>query len=241
MDVRHYLTLDSTNDEARRLAGGGEAGPLWVVADSQTGGRGRRGRSWVSKPGNLFTTLLIQAPTPNEACSQLSFVAALAVSDTVASLAPSARVTLKWPNDILLEGRKVAGILLESSGREGLCKGWVAVGMGINLAHFPIDAAFPAIAVASVTGAAPDRDAVLAGLDQSWQYWFAIWRESGFEPLRQAWLARVAGLGDPIVARLGNRDLEGVFQDLDGDGALILRQAGGALVRVTAGDVFFRS
>ena len=241
MDVRHYGTLGSTNDEARRLAETGEAGPLWVVADRQTGGRGRRGRFWVSEPGNFFATLLVRAPEPLEACSQLSFVAALACSDTIASFTPNARVTLKWPNDILLDARKVAGILLESSGREGLCAGWVAVGIGINLAHFPEGAAFPAIAVASITGAAPDGDAVLARLDGDWQRWFAIWQKSGFYPLRQAWLARVAGLGDPIVARLGNRDLEGVFQDLDGDGALILRQADGALVRITAGDVFFRS
>jgi BirA family biotin operon repressor/biotin-[acetyl-CoA-carboxylase] ligase len=194
----------------------------------------------VSEPGNLFTTLLMRVPGSAEQCAQLSFAAALAVGDTVAALAPQAHVALKWPNDVLLEARKVAGILLEAASTKDGCADWVLIGIGINLSHFPENVEFPAISVAAVTGAAPERDDALSVLGSHWNRWFEAWREGGFEPLRQAWLARAAGLGDKIVAKAGARQIEGVFQDLDGDGALLIREVRGGISRVTAGEVFFR-
>lgn len=230
MRTFRLASVDSTNEEARHLADAGETGPIWIIAHEQTGGRGRRGRPWVSPPGNLFATLLLAPSGPLERRAQLSFVAALAVADTVAAYAGP--VTLKWPNDVLLEARKVAGILLESFGAA------LAVGLGINLAHFPPDAETPATSVAYVVGQTPAPDDAFHRLAGHWGAWYDAWASKGFAPVREAWLARAAGLGEPIRVRLMDREMNGVFEDLDEDGALLLRQPDG-LARVTAGDVFF--
>jgi BirA family biotin operon repressor/biotin-[acetyl-CoA-carboxylase] ligase len=236
--VRRYPVLDSTSDEARRLAAAGEQGPLWILAERQTSGRGRRGRFWVSEPGNLFATLLLGCAAPLEHCAQLSFAAALAAGDAVASFAPNARVTLKWPNDVLLEGRKTAGILLEATNAAAGKEPSLLIGVGINLTSFPAATEFPATSVAAVTGSAPPPDAVLERLAARWEDWFAVWLTQGFSPLREAWLARAAGFGDRLTARIGERELYGVFEDMDQDGALLLRSADGAQRRITAGEVF---
>src|SRR6476646_7487966 len=112
--VAHEV-LGSTNAEALSLARQGESGPLWVVADRQTAGRGRRGRAWISEPGNLYASLLLTDPAPAERWPQLSFVAALAVYDAVIAVASAfaPRLAIKWPNDLLLDGAKFAGVLIE--------------------------------------------------------------------------------------------------------------------------------
>ncbi|HEX3486399.1 MAG TPA: biotin--[acetyl-CoA-carboxylase] ligase [Micropepsaceae bacterium] len=226
--------LDSTNEEARRLAMKGERGPLWIVAREQTSGRGRRGRAWISERGNLFATLLTRAE--GSVAAQLAFAAGLAVGETMAALAPAAEMTLKWPNDVLLNGKKAAGILLEGLGEDAL-----AVGIGLNLAHHPKGTEFPAISVAALMGLAPTPDDALLRLAGRVTAWYEIWRGSGFAKVRTAWLARAAGLGRPIKARLEGSEIEGMFENLDEDGALLVRQASGAIARVTAGEVFFES
>lgn len=233
LGLRRYDTLDSTNEEARRLARSGVRGPLWIVSHEQTAGRGRRGRVWISESGNLFATLLMQATISLSA--QLGFVAGLAAADTIAAHAPGAEVALKWPNDVLLNGKKVAGILLEALGHDAL-----AIGIGINLAHYPQETEIPSISVAAVTGNPPDLDGILLRLASAMTAWYEIWLRQGFQPVRKAWLLRSSGLGHPIRARLADSEMEGVFEDLDEDGALLLRDAAGTLMRITAGDVFFR-
>jgi BirA family biotin operon repressor/biotin-[acetyl-CoA-carboxylase] ligase len=225
-------TLDSTNEEARRLAVAGARGPLWIAAREQTAGRGRRGRVWVSESGNLFATLLTRAAPPTAA--QLAFAAGLAVGDAIAPCAPNAEVTLKWPNDVLLDGRKAAGILLEALGDDAL-----AIGIGINLVHHPRDTEFPASSIAAVTASPPDPDGVLLRLARAMGAWYEVWHENGFAPVRAAWLARAAGQGRAIRARLEGSEMEGIFETIDEDGALLLRQASGALARVASGEVFF--
>jgi BirA family biotin operon repressor/biotin-[acetyl-CoA-carboxylase] ligase len=231
--IKRYATLDSTNEEARRLGGAGEKGPLWIVAERQTGGRGRRGRTWLSEPGNLFATLLLTDTLPPERRAELSFAAALATADCAAAYA--APVTLKWPNDVLLSGRKLGGILLESAAAGE----FLVVGIGLNLTSFPPDTEFPAISIAATVTRVPTPAQALNRLTAAWDRWFAIWRKSGFAPLREAWLARASGLGDKIVARLGETEMRGTFEDLDQDGALLLRRADGTLARIHAGEVFF--
>jgi BirA family transcriptional regulator, biotin operon repressor / biotin---[acetyl-CoA-carboxylase] ligase len=233
LGLRRYETLDSTNEEARRLAKKGISGPLWIVSREQTAGRGRRGRVWISQSGNLFATLLLQAATPLSA--QLGFVAGLAAADTIAAHAPGAEVALKWPNDVLLNGEKVAGILLEGLGEDAL-----AIGIGINLAQYPLDTEVPSISIAAVTGSPPDLDGFLLRLASRMTTWYEIWLEQGFQPVRKAWLLRTCGLGHPIRARLADSERDGVFEDMDKDGALLLRDGAGTLMRITAGDVFFR-
>src|SRR5262249_47981168 len=135
-ELASFDDIDSTNEEARRRAGAGARGPLWIWAQRQTAGRGRRGRAWESPLGNLSCTLLFAPHATAAAAARLSFVASLAVRDLVAELLPDAEVKVKWPNDVLLDGRKTSGILLESAGETGSGDlPWLAVGIGVNLRH----------------------------------------------------------------------------------------------------------
>jgi BirA family biotin operon repressor/biotin-[acetyl-CoA-carboxylase] ligase len=234
LGLRRYETLDSTNEEARRVAKTGQRGPLWIVSREQTAGRGRRGRVWISESGNLFATLLM--PVTTSLSAQLGFVAGLAATDAIIAHAPSAEVKLKWPNDVLLNGKKVAGILLE-----GLGDDLFAIGIGINLAHYPVGTEIPSVSITAVTGQVPDPDGILLRLATAMTAWYEIWLRQGFQPVRKAWLLRASGVGHAIRARIGDSERDGVFEDLDEDGALLLRDGSGTLTRITAGDVFFRT
>lgn len=233
---------DSTNAEARRRADAGETGPLWIVARRQTEGRGRRGRQWESQDGNLFSTLLqITRKSPAEA-AQVTFVAALAIADLLDAFAPASLVTIKWPNDVMLAGQKASGVLVESGAHDsgGL---WLAVGIGVNLAHAPEGTERPATAVVhhlrgDVT-APPSVEAAAAKLAEAFDVWMTRWETLGFEPILDAWRARTAGLEGPAVARLGRETVEGRAEGVAPDGALKLRLADGSLRLISAGDVFF--
>lgn len=233
---------DSTNADARRRADAGETGPLWIVARRQTEGRGRRGRSWESQDGNLFSTLLqLTRKSPAEA-AQVTFVAALAIADLLDAYAPASLVTIKWPNDVMLAGQKTSGVLVESGAHEsgGL---WLAVGIGVNLAHAPEGTERPATALVhhlrGDVAAPPTVEAAAAKLAEAFAVWMARWETLGFEPILDAWRARTAGLDGPAVARLGRETVEGVAEGVAPDGALKLRLADGSLRLISAGDVFF--
>lgn len=230
--------IDSTNAEARRRAEAGETGPLWLLGLRQTAGRGRRGRAWQTGEGNLAATLLFQTDKPPAEAAQVSFVAALAVADLLARYLPSQLVSLKWPNDPLLGGLKVSGILVESGASPfgGL---WIAVGVGVNLKREPTDAERPATSVATYLETPPSPQEAAEVLAEEFQRWSSIWATLGFPAIADAWTARAHGLGQPCVARLGYETLEGVAEALDSDGALRLRLSDGSLRRITAGDVFF--
>ncbi|HET7084932.1 MAG TPA: biotin--[acetyl-CoA-carboxylase] ligase [Rhizomicrobium sp.] len=229
-----YEELDSTNSEARRLAEAGEPGPLWISAARQTAGRGRRGRAWDSGQANLAATLLLRPSAPPATIGQLSFVAALAAADTASHFAPSAAISVKWPNDVLAEGRKLAGILLEGDVQQG----WLAVGIGINLASFPEGTEFPATSLAQLGLAPPSSENALTVLAMRFAHWYDGWMTNGFDTIRDAWLARAAGLGAPIRARLPAETCEGIFEGIDHSGALLLKQQG-RLRAIAAGEVFF--
>jgi BirA family biotin operon repressor/biotin-[acetyl-CoA-carboxylase] ligase len=227
-----FDSLDSTNEEARRLAAAGDGGPVWITAREQTEGRGRRGNAWISETGNLFATLLLTAP--HETAAQLGFAASLAAADVVAAYMTPTRVNLKWPNDVLLDNRKVAGVLLKAIGRDAL-----AIGIGINLASHPEGTETPAISVNAAAGRTVDPDEALANLATRFAAWYGTWRSQGFAGLKPPWLMRASGLHGPIRARLADRELKGVFEDLDHDGALLLRNDAG-LMRITAAEVFLQ-
>jgi BirA family biotin operon repressor/biotin-[acetyl-CoA-carboxylase] ligase len=231
--------IDSTNEEARRRAAAGERRPLWIAATRQSEGRGRRGRAWQSSPGNLFATLLLRPAKPAGECAQLSFVAALAVSDMLARFAPHASLTLKWPNDVLASGRKIAGILLESESNARGETAWLVIGIGVNLTDFPEATEFPAISLAAVDAAPPAPKDALLHLAAAFAKWYEVWRTAGFAPVREAWLARASGLGSRIRARLANEEIIGVFQGIDESGALLLGLPGGLTRAIAAGEVFF--
>ena len=208
--------IDSTNAEAARLAATGDVGPYWIRATRQSAGRGRRGRSWTSEPGNLYVTYLGASPKPPGEIALLSFAAALAVADIADHVIGRPTALLKWPNDVLIVGRKVAGILLESGAlKDGALKDgrtWLAVGIGINVASAPSDVNQPIAALAAVTGAkAITLDALEALLRRRLAFWAGCLERDGFAPLREAWLARAHGLGSQVVARLGDEEVTGVM------------------------------
>jgi BirA family biotin operon repressor/biotin-[acetyl-CoA-carboxylase] ligase len=226
--------VDSTNSEARRQAEAGACGPLWIMARRQSAGRGRRGAIWQAAEGNLTASLLL-APPGN--LSQLSFAAALAVADLVQHFAPNAHITVKWPNDVLADGRKLAGILLESGQRRN-GSSWLVIGIGINLSEHPRDTEFPATSLAALGVPPPGPDLALPILAGRFAHWYDRWMLDGFESLRTAWLALAPQLGAPIRARLPHETRYGLFEGIDGNGALLLREAAGVRA-VAAGEVFF--
>ncbi len=237
--IEAYDEIDSTNAEARRRAEAGEGGPVWITAARQTAGRGRRGRAWSTEIGNLAATLLTTTDVPAAEAAQLSFVAALAACDLADTCLGAGAARLKWPNDVLVFGKKAVGILVESGSRpDGRL--WLAVGIGVNLAHAPSDTARAATSFAEHMGGPPPKaaDAVEVLADR-FEVWRRLWSTEGFAPIASAWTARALGLGERCEARLPNRTLLGVAEGMDQDGALRLRLDDGALERITAGDVFF--
>jgi BirA family biotin operon repressor/biotin-[acetyl-CoA-carboxylase] ligase len=233
-----YDVLGSTNAEALQLAQRGERGSLWVVAGRQTAGRGRRGRAWISEPGNLYASLLLTAAAPAEHWPQLSFVAALAVHDGIVEVAAplKPRLAIKWPNDVLLDDAKLAGILIEGAdaGEEGA----VAIGIGVNCASHPDGTDYPATDLATA-GVPVAAEALLGALSAKMLGRLAQWnRGEGFSTIRADWLARAVGVGADVRVRLADKELTGRFEALDDAGSLVLRLTGGEVTTIAAGDVF---
>jgi BirA family transcriptional regulator, biotin operon repressor / biotin---[acetyl-CoA-carboxylase] ligase len=234
--------VDSTNAEGFRLSGTFDR-PTWILAGLQTAGRGRRSRPWISPRGNFHATLVMK-PTEDPATVALrSFAAALALRDACASLTglPDS-LALKWPNDVLFNGGKCAGILLESAGLGGpdpvLC-----IGIGVNLIAAPNPnlvepGAAPPVSLLGETGLRITPEAFLDALAPAYAGWESIFRLEGFAPLRAAWLGQAARLGQPIRARTGTETREGIFDTIDGAGNLILRMTKG-VVAIPAAEVFF--
>jgi BirA family transcriptional regulator, biotin operon repressor / biotin---[acetyl-CoA-carboxylase] ligase len=241
----HLDSVDSTNAEALRRARGGAPGPLWVVAATQTAGRGRRGRTWVSPPGNLYASLLLVDPAPAAVAPQLAFVAGLAVRDACAALAPGLAdaLKLKWPNDLLCRGAKIAGILIEGEGGPAAApatttRAIAVIGIGVNCRHHPDGVEHPATDFAA-QGAPLAASALIDVLGRTMATRLDEWnRGAGFAAIREAWLARAAGLGQAMRARLPDREVSGAFEALDAAGHLILRLPDGRREVITAGEVF---
>lgn len=237
--IEAHDELDSTNAEARRRAEAGEGGPVWITALIQTAGRGRRGRAWSTVTGNLAATLLMTTAKSAGEAAQLSFVAALAAADLADTCIGPGAARLKWPNDVLIHGRKAVGILIESGTRpDGTL--WLAVGIGINLAHAPQDVERPATSFADHMAVPPPSPLdALEILATSFEKWRTLWDREGFAPIAKGWTSYAHGLGQPCEARLPNQTHRGIAEGLDADGALRLRTDDGTVLRITAGDVFF--
>lgn len=237
-----FDAIGSTQGEALERARAGERGPLWLVAGVQTAGRGRRGSTWRTPRGNLAATLLWTEGTglPAAIVATLGFVAGVALVRAMGG--PGVRgasPALKWPNDILVDGAKLAGILLE---RESVTGGHaVAIGMGVNVAEAPAGLPYPTAALADVAPGAT-AEALFTQLSAAWAEAEALWdRGRGFPAIRREWLARAAGLGGPVAVRLGARVLRGTFETIDEAGQLVVRGADGAAHAVAAGEVHFGS
>lgn len=239
--VERFGDIDSTNAEAFRRAEAGDPGNLWIVAQRQLRGRGRRGRSWASERGNLYASVLLRPACSAAVLGQLSFVSAVAAHAAVAAVAPSLRrdLALKWPNDLLVRGRKLSGILLESAGGERRPVEMLVIGFGINCACHPADSAYPASDLA-LEGASVAPEDLFEQLVSAFAYYYALWDDGrGFAPIRKAWLAQAAGIGEAVTVRLQTGDVPGLFERLDADGSLVLLKSDGTRARFAAGEVFF--
>lgn len=241
--ARHVLArVDSTMAEAARLAPR-IAGPAWIQAKEQTAARGRRGRDWKMPEGNFAATLLFHPKCELTQAALYSFVAALALEEALSRLiGPAGRLSIKWPNDVLLNGGKVAGILLESIGTGGQLS-HLAIGIGVNLAEAPpasqLEAsAMAPVSVAGETGLTITPEEFLPPLAMAFDRLARQFETYGFAPIRTAWLARAARLGETVVARTTTETTEGVFETIDDSGAMILRTAHGPRA-IAAADVFF--
>lgn len=226
--IRKVAETRSTNDDLAALARSGAEEGDWLRAERQTGGRGRQGRSWQSPPGNLYASTLVRLRVGDPPAPTLALTAAVALQEVAAARAPGHRVMIKWPNDLLVDGAKLAGVLLE---RADDC---VVAGFGVNLACAPEGLDRPSISLAGLTGAYNEPARFLDNLAEGFARWLGIWRLHGLAQVRAAWLAAAHPAGTPLSTDAG----EGLFDGLDESGALRLRLADGAIHVIHAGDVF---
>ncbi|MGO4907094.1 biotin--[acetyl-CoA-carboxylase] ligase [Pseudorhodobacter sp. W20_MBD10_FR17] len=233
-------SVDSTNAYATKLA---PVQPTWIMAAEQTGGRGRRGRPWNSPRGNFYATLALQPSEPAEQVALRSFAAALALREACAAVTGlSTGFALKWPNDVLLNGGKLAGILLESSGvGQGISQ--LSIGIGVNLIGAPSadqvePGAVPPVSLLAETGLRISPENFLTALACAYDRWETLFVQQGFAPLRTEWLAHAARLGETITARTGTQSENGVFETIDASGALILKTSH-ARRAIPAAEIFF--
>lgn len=266
-------TIGSTSAEASARGRGGEPGPLWIVSDHQSAGRGRRGSHWATPPGNLAASLLLTLDAPPAIVATLGFVAGLALGRALEGCCPGGSASfearlcrapqdeeresfdsphaevprsgleartpfvLKWPNDVLVDGAKLAGILLESEVVGG--RRFVVVGMGVNVAHAPTDLPYPATSLAAL-GSSTDAASVFAALSREWVALERVWdRGRGFAEIRRLWLARAAGLGGVVAVRSREGVRRGIFETIDDGGQLVVRADDGQAHFVSAGEVHF--
>jgi BirA family biotin operon repressor/biotin-[acetyl-CoA-carboxylase] ligase len=231
--------VDSTNAEAKRRAGAGAPHGTVIIARRQTAGYGRRGRPWISGEGNVTASALLKPPVPSRHAGQLGLLAGLAVAEALAECRELvAGVDLKWPNDVLVRGRKVAGVLLESQIQHGRLD-WVVVGVGVNVIDHPEDMPFPATDLRA-EGA---RDATAEGVTQSLLRRLGArydqWMTEGFDDIRAAWLARAVGFGALAEIRLEGESFTARLCDLGSDGALIVETAEGRRREIATGEIYW--
>lgn len=233
-----FETLDSTNEEAKRLAaaGGGHGAVIW--AKQQTAGKGRLGRNWVSTEGNLFVSVLLQPEKPLAEASQLSFVAAVAMMESIEDVLPKGKeIFCKWPNDIIVGGKKLGGILLESLQVPDGGK-WVVVGVGLNIESHPPRTDFPATCLKKAGVELISAKIILSRFIHHFIQWYNTWNAEGFDPVRKAWLEAAWNIGKPVTARLSDEEIVGVAEGIDTQGALILKTKDGKKRHILAADVF---
>lgn len=236
--------IDSTNSEALRRAHRCEPGGVWIVAERQLQGRGRSGRMWQSEKGNFYGSLLLQLDIAPDALQQLPLAIGVAAYDAisaVAQLPENSALHLKWPNDILLERAKLGGILIESMKPAGATATYVAIGIGLNLAHHPDDATRAATNL-NAHNYAVTPSAMLQALAHAIDLRLGVWDLGrGNESIRQAWLQRAIGIGDEVSVKLSTEVCHGIFEGIDDQGALRLRQKDGTKRRITFGDVMLHA
>jgi len=226
--IRTVPETRSTNEDLLAEAHAGAAEGTWLRADAQSGGRGRAGRSWSSPPGNLYASTIVRLHRGEPEPATLALVAGVALEEVASAYAGTGRLRLKWPNDLMVGTAKLAGILLERADDA------VVIGFGVNLAHHPETLERPTASFASLGLAAPDPGGFVLDLAEALARWIARWRGEGLAPVRARWLERAHPIGSALAAN----GVEGLFEGLDAQGALLLRRADGSIETIRAGDVF---
>jgi BirA family transcriptional regulator, biotin operon repressor / biotin---[acetyl-CoA-carboxylase] ligase len=230
----HLPTVDSTNLHAARLSNSGQELPFWVIADEQTAGRGRNDRRWVSEPGNLYASIAFAPGCEPFHLPQLGIVAAVAVFDTVERWVPAGRTNLKWPNDCLVDGAKVSGILIESLNG---ASGSIVIGCGINVVSKPSSPDYPTTSLRDYHKDVPTM-AVFESLHDQLSAWLSVWqRGEMFSRIREEWMSRAKCRGQSLSVINGKARIEGICHGLNEHGALMLERNDGTIVPVYAGDV----
>jgi BirA family transcriptional regulator, biotin operon repressor / biotin---[acetyl-CoA-carboxylase] ligase len=233
-----YDTIDSTNEEAKRLAvAGGQHGAV-IWAQEQTAGKGRQGRQWISESGNLFCSLLLQPRALASSLPQLSFVTSLALFKALESvISPEHTLTLKWPNDLLLDGKKLGGILLETLPDTDSDARWVIIGVGVNVEHHPQATRYPATSLKAMGIEIISAKIVLSRFLNCFEPVYTEWLEHGFEVIRRQWLEYAAFYQQPVTLSLPDIAYHGIFSGVDKEGHLLLRDESGQETAYAAGDV----
>ncbi|MEL6504803.1 MAG: biotin--[acetyl-CoA-carboxylase] ligase [Pseudomonadota bacterium] len=219
----------------------GDPGRLWVTARRQLAGKARRGRAWVSEPGNLYASLLLENPAPQNKLLGLPLVVSLALHRALLAAVPALGTSLaiKWPNDLLLGGRKLSGILMEGQWDASSQRSGIIIGCGINCAHFPDNPLYPATSL-KASGFDLEPAALFDHFTRTMAETLAQWDQGrGFAAIRTEWLARAKGRGEMITARFDDHSISGHFVDLDDEGYLLLRDERGAMRQISAADIFF--
>ena len=245
-------SVGSTNAIALERAREGDPGKLWVVSKKQESGRGRRGRAWATPEGNLAATLLLITDRDLKTAATLGFVAGLALGDALDAVVPGRvmaardgaggrhgnRFELKWPNDVLADGAKMAGILLESS-MLAADRFALAIGIGVNVVAYPEDVPYPVTSLRTL-GSSCDAETLFLALSDAWNVNMRLWNQGrGLENIRRRWLSRAAGLGGQVAVRVEGEVIRGVFETIDEDCRFVIRDDGGAIHKIAAGDVHF--
>jgi BirA family transcriptional regulator, biotin operon repressor / biotin---[acetyl-CoA-carboxylase] ligase len=231
-DIRCHETTGSTNDDAKEAASKGATEGLVIWALQQSSGRGRQGRQWHSPEGNLYFSVLLRPSIPLRHFGYYSFLAALAISDALQPLMPQAKIELKWPNDVLVDAKKISGILLEAG------EGWLVIGMGINVRHTPENPLYPVTSLLAEKADPKPLGVILQGVLQALSKRVEELDQKGFSAIRQAWLER-AKKGEMRVRLPSQSEIEGQFVDLDKAGNLRLILKDGSEKIIRTGDVFF--
>ena len=245
--------VGSTNTLALEHAREGDPGSHWLVSKRQEAGKGRRGRVWETPEGNLAATLLLVPDFEIKVAATLGFVAGLALSDALAAVLPGltvgvgvdggtplsgGRFELKWPNDVLADGAKLSGILLESAMLDQR-RFALAIGIGVNVVAHPADVPYPATSLAAL-GANCDAETLFLALSDAWMDNVRLWNEGrGLDAIRVRWLERAAGLGSEVAVKVDGRVVRGIFETIDEDCRFVIRTEDGERVTIAAGDVHF--
>jgi BirA family transcriptional regulator, biotin operon repressor / biotin---[acetyl-CoA-carboxylase] ligase len=249
-----FDTIGSTNSEALAAAAAGDPGGIWFAALQQTAGRGRRGRQWMSPPGNLAASLLIVPDATPDTIATLGFVAGVALNRALSTVLPSgmvrigidgadgldgrSRIALKWPNDVLADGSKLAGILLEAIKTPAGATA-IVVGCGVNVVAAPEGVPYPATSLRAL-GVERRAEDIFEALSDAWVEAFALWDDGrGVGTILEHWRGSAAGIGAPVAVTQDGVVRRGIFETIDSAGRLIIRDDDGARFPITAGDVHF--